>query len=294
MARLTADLGTLDRQIAEAAQEIAEASWAKRLPEAWLQAAEEKRFSGIAESWSGSRQILADLVAAVGKQVDRGMAPLEDKPQPTRKERMGALVRRLLSLPRIRRRQPQVTSLDEALLLSDRLHALMVPRREHVAALRQQVESDLVELTGHRAVLADAVLAAATQAEQQARGGLLRVEDSLQSVQDFTSHLNRQLLELNVALNKLTIDTERAILLTSVLGEAGSEPVFSSTIDKARFPHLSGLIDLNEADMLSSIELERRKPRMDLRFNEIFVAGGGVALSDCDEKVAAVQEVSHA
>ncbi|MFN7024590.1 MAG: hypothetical protein ACK4QP_08735 [Pseudorhizobium sp.] len=294
VAGLTSELETLDRQIAEAAQEISEASRAKLLPEAWLQAPGERGFYVVSLGWASARQSLADLVAAVGKQVDRAMAPLEDKPQPTRSERIRALVRTLLSLPRIRPREPQVTSLDQALLLADRLHALLVPRRERMAALRHKVESDLVELTGHRAMLAEAVIAAANQREQQATGVLVLVEHGLQAVQDLTSHLNRQLLEMNVAMNKLTIDSERAIVLKSVLGEAGSEPPSSGALDRARLPHLSALIDLNEADMLGSVELERRRLRTDGRFNEIFVAGGEAALSDSDDKAAAVQEVSHA
>lgn len=298
VAGLTAELETLDRQIAEAAQVISEASRTQLLPEAWLQPSGEGDFSGVSEGWASARQSVAGLVAAVGRQVDRAMAPLEDRPQPTRSERIRALVRTLLSLPKARRREPQVTSLDQALLLADRLHALLVPRRARVTALRQKVESDLVELTGHRAVLVEGVLAAAKQREQQATGVLVLVEHGLQVVQDFTSHLNRQMLEMNAALNKLTIDSERAIILTSVLGEAGprfgSVPGLASALDRSKLPNLSALIDLNEADMLSSIELERRRLRTDARFNEIFVVGGEAALSDGNNEAAAVQEVSHA
>lgn len=294
VARLTAELERLDRQTAQAAQEIAEAARAKALPHTWLQTPAESRFADIPQGWAAARVSIANLVAAVGRRIDKAMAPLEDKPQPTRWERVRNYFQSASTTSWMHRRTPQIASVDQALLLSDRLHALLIPRRERILALRHALESDLVELTGHRGMLAEAAAGAAEQAEQEPVGMAQRVENCLQTVQDLTAHLNRQLLEMNAALNKLTIDSERAIVLVSVLVENGSEPRLPDVLNKSQLPHLVPLLDLQEADMLSSKELERRRLRTDARFDEIFAAGGKQGLASESDDGAVMQGVGNA
>lgn len=294
VAKLTAELERLDRQTTEAAQEIAGAARARAFPYTWLQTPGESRFEEISQGWAAARVLIADLVAAVGRRIDKAMAPLEDKPQPTRWERVREYCKSASATTWMHRRAPQITSVDQALLLSDRLHALLIPHREHILARRHALESDLVELSGHRGMLAEAAAAAAEQAEQEPAGMAQRVENCLQTVQDLTAHLNLQLLEMNAALNKLTIDSERAIVLASVLVENGSEPRLCDVLNKSQLPHLAPLLDLQEADMLSSKELERRRMRTDARFDEIFAAGGKQVLANEPDDTAVMQGVGNA
>ncbi|MCJ8519409.1 septal ring factor EnvC (AmiA/AmiB activator) [Pseudorhizobium tarimense] len=296
LAALTAELEELDREIVEVAEEISACARSKSLPEAWQDTSGEGAFSNISVTWAKARRSLADLVGAMGRRVDTAMAPLEDKPQPTRKERLKLAWQHLLSMDWTPRRAPQVTSLDQALVLSDRLHGLLAPRRERIIALRHAVESDLVELTGHRQALADAIVTAAEQEEREVSAVWRMVEHALQAVQDLTMHLNHQIRDMNAALHKLTIDSERAIVLSTVLAEERAERPLRHALDEAKLPNLAPLIDLNDAGMLSNQELERRRGRVDQRFVETFheTPAQGQTSADEGDEVQDTREVSRA
>jgi hypothetical protein len=265
-AALAAELDVLDGHLAEPAAEIAEVARSKRVPEVWLDSRAEKHFSAHFNAWAEARRGMADLVDAVGRKVDAAMAPLEDKPPPTRIERLRLAVKGLISTPWGDSRPRQVGSLNQALLLSNTLHEMLLPRRERILAMRHAVESDLVELTGHRPLLVPAII----EAVEEPGPAAVQLEQCLQAVQDLVSHLNRQVLEMNVALNKLMIDTERAIVLATVLAESGPATPGVSNPSAELLPQLASLIALNEAGMLSSKDLERRRKRVDSRFAEVF------------------------
>ena len=188
---------------------------------------------------------------------------------------------------------PKARSLDEALALADRLYGLLLARRELIVGVRHAVESDLVEMTGHRAQLAENLIAAAEREERETSAVSLQVEDSLQAVQDLAADFNRQVRELNALVNKLTLEAERAIVLSCVLADEGAMPGSSPGLDKVRLAHLRPLIELQENDMLSSIEIERRRGGIDARFRAAFESAGDGAASG-EQTISATPEVQHA
>ena len=177
-------------------------------------------------------------------------------------------------------------------MLANRLHGLLAERRKRMAALRHTMESDLVTLTGHRSLLVDNLVSVAGDGSQ-VTGASLQVEQYLQAVQDMTASLNRQLSDMNVLFNKLTIESESAIVLAAVLAEEGTEAKTARSLDRALLPHLAPLFDLKDRDLLSSIEIARRKEKIDARFQATFASAGGV--SDTDRRTAGTQqEAGHA
>jgi hypothetical protein len=273
LAALTEELEALDRQIEAAAQDVADAARAKAFPEAWLNTTGENLVASISKAWATARQPLADLVSAVGKRVDRAMAPLEDKPKPTRSERLGLAWRNLVAMRRAGNTRSGAMSLDQALLLSNNLHTVLVPRRKRVLELRNKVESDLLDMTGHRAALADAIGQSSDPERREESTASARVEHCLTAIQNLTTHLNRQVIEMNALLNKLSIDTQRAVVLASVVAEDRPESARSEGLTKAELPQLAQLISLNETGMLSSVGLQQRRGRIDARFDDLFGEG---------------------
>lgn len=286
---LTGALEALDQQIEQAAQDVASAARDKT----GLSAPAKSRFNTIPQAWTAARQTLVSLVVAVADRNDEAVAPLEDKPQPTRSERLRAAFAQVLSMRWSQRAGPKARSLDEALTLADRLYGLLLARRERIVGVRHAVESDLVELTGHRAQLAENLIAAAEREERETSAVSLQVEDSLQAVQDLAADFNRQVRELNALVNKLTLEAERAIVLSCVLADEGAMPGSLPGLDKVRLAHLRPLIELQENDMLSSIEIERRRGGIDARFRAAFESAGDGAASG-EQTISATPEVQHA
>jgi hypothetical protein len=290
---LTGTLEALDQQIEQAAQDVAGAARDKASLGASGDASARSRFDPIPQAWGTVRQTLVELVLAVADRNDEAMAPLEDKPQLTTSERLRAAFAQVLSMRWTRPAGPKARSLSEALTLADRLYGLLLARRERILSLRHAVESDLVELMGHRALLAENLLASAEREERETSAVARQVEDSLQAIQDLAANLNRQVRELNGLLNKLTLEAERAIVLSCVLADEGAMPGSSPGLDKALLAHLRPLIELHENDMLSSIEIERRRAGIDARFRAAFEDFGDEAASG-ERTILATPEVQHA
>jgi hypothetical protein len=286
---LTGTLEALDQQIGQAAQDVAGAARDK----ASIGAAAKSRFDTIPLSWTSVRQTLVNLVLAVADRNNEAVAPLEYKPQPTRSERLRIAFSQVLSMRGSRTAGPKARSLGEALMLADGLYGLLLARRERILALRHAVESDLVELIGHRAQLAENLIASAEREERETSAVSRQVEDSLQAIQDLAANLNRQVREMNGLVNKLTLEAERAIVLSYVLADEGANPGSSPGLDKALLAHLRPLIELQENDMLSSIEIERRRAGIDARFRAAFEDLGDGAASG-EQTILANPEVQHA
>jgi len=70
-------------------------------------------------------------------------------------------------------------------------------------------------------------------------------------------------------------------------------PGSSPGLDKVRLAHLRPLIELQENDMLSSIEIERRRGGIDARFRAAFESAGDGAASG-EQTISATPEVQHA
>ena len=292
VAELEGTLEALDREISDAARIAAEAARLIAVPDAWQGGAAPGGSDAGPEVWDRTRLAFAGLVSAVADCVEKAMAPLQDKPRPTPRERIRLALADFLSKSWTRQRKPQAVSLDQALVLANRLHGLLAERRKRMAALRHTMESDLVTLTGHRSLLVDNLVSAAGDGSQ-VTGASLQVEQYLQAVQDMTASLNRQLSDMNVLFNKLTIESESAIVLAAVLAEEGTEAKTERSLDRALLPHLAPLFDLKDRDLLSSIEIARRKEKIDARFQATFARAGGV--SDTDSRTAGTQqEATHA
>ncbi|MFN7101934.1 MAG: hypothetical protein ACK4N1_04865 [Pseudorhizobium sp.] len=277
LADLSAALVSLDGDITQAAQDIAAAAHDRSVLDVTGSAPAKARFDAIAQAWTPARQRLVSLVLAVADRNDEAMAPLEDKPQPRLSERIRAALANVISLRWIQPAGPKARSLGEALSLADGLYGMLLARREKTIALRHAIESDLVEMIGHRAQMAQNVVSAAEEEDRETSGVSLQVEDSLQAVQDLTMNLNGQVRDMNALINKLALEAERAIVLASVLAGEGTAP--ASDVDKSLLSHLRPLIELFENDMLSSIEIERRRGRVDALFQAAFDDAGNSSTS---------------
>lgn len=277
LAALSAAVVSLDDEIAQAAQDIAAAARDRSVLDVTGTAPAKARFEAIAQAWTPARQILLGLVLVVADRNDEAMAPLEEKPQPRLSERIRAALANLISMRWIQPAGPKARSLGEALSLADGLYGMLLARRKKTIAMRHAIESDLVDMIGHRAQMAQNVVSAAEEEDRETNGVSLQVEDSLQAVQDLTMNLNGQVRDMNALINKLTLEAERAIVLASLLAGEGAAP--ASDVDKSLLPHLRPLIELFENDMLSNIEIERRRGRVDALFQTAFDDAGNPTTS---------------
>ena len=268
---LQATLADLDRDIDRLVQVAAEVARQKSVPDLPEDAGDNSGVEAIAVAWDAACRKLAILIARVAAGVDDAMSPLEERPQPTGMERVKLGLRALLALQWRRTRPAPADALRAVLADADRLSGMLLPRRERLAAVRRSLEADLVELSSHRALLADNLAAAAEQEGRVLHGAAVLVERYLQTVQDLIRNLNAQLGAMNVLANKLTIEAERAILLIGIIvprpHPAAAAP---NLFGEERLPHLAPLVDLHEKDMLSSVEIERRKTVIDSRFSASF------------------------
>ncbi|CAD7024543.1 hypothetical protein REJC140_00488 [Pseudorhizobium endolithicum] len=274
LAALEGVLTELDERIGRAARTVAEAARTKLVPAAREDESEDVAAGSIATAWSSASTSLASMVGRVANLIDHAQAPLEDIPQPTVKERLQHAARAVLSL----RFRPQVRTpaamLRQALTEADALSDMLSRHRERLMTARRSIEADLVDLTGHRQALADNLLAEAKRQGREVTAAAARVEDYLQMLQTLLVDINRQVADVNLLMNKLTIEAERGILLDGILSPAGETgpPQFRH---RESLPHLAPLIDLYEKDMLSSREIDRRKAGIDSRFTEHFGAPPG-------------------
>lgn len=269
IAALQAALADLDREIDRTGNAVTEAARSKRVPDITGDAT--PGLEGISAAWTSACETLAVRAAIIAARVDDVMAALEDKPQPTAKERLRAALRNLLAMRFGRSGWMAIDVLVAALADADSLHGMLSARRGRLVAMRQRVESDLVELGGHRQALADNLAEAASHEGRPISGASVLVEQYLQTVQDFLVEINRQLTPINVLVNKLTIEAERAILLAGILSpRRGGSTAGVFALDRESLPHLTPLLELHDTDMLSSIEVERRKTKIDGRFLDTF------------------------
>jgi len=264
---LQATLADIDRDIDRLVQVAAEVARQKSVPDLPEDADDNSGVEAIAVAWDAACRKLAILIARVAAGVDDAMRPLEERPQPTGMERLKLGLRVLLALQWRRGRPSPADTLRVVLADADRLSGMLLPRRERLAAVRHSLESDLVELGSHRPLLADNLALAAEREGRVLHGAAVLAEQYLQTIQDLVRNLNAQLGAMNVLVNKLTIEAERAILLIGIIlphpnPAAGTLRLFETK----NLPHLAPLVDLHEKDMLSSVEIERRKTVIDSRF----------------------------
>lgn len=264
---LQATLADLDRNIDWLVQVAAEAVRQKSVPDIHEDAGDNSSVEAIAVAWEAACRELAILVSRVAAGVDDAMRPLVERPQPTGMERLKLGLHALLAPQWRRARLSPADTLRAVLADADCLSGMLLPRRERLAAVRHSLESDLVELGSHRPLLADKLALAAEREGQVLHGAASLAEQYLQTIQDLVRNLNAQLGAMNVLVNKLTIEAERAILLIGIIvprphPAAGAFRLFETK----SLPHLAPLVDLHEKDMLSSVEIERRKTVIDSRF----------------------------
>ena len=260
-------LAGIDGMIASLVRSASQASHGKTVPEAGQIAAETECLRDVSGKWHEACGLLVRQIASAAADIDAVM-PSADEPAAFE---TGAGWRRVIKwLKRIGTPGARhaifsapVSAPSSALARIDALYGLLVERRAGLAAQRQAVESDLVELAGHRAVLVDALAAASSPPDPG--GG---VSDYLALLQGLTEALNDQLRATSRMIDKLALEAERGLLLSHLLapgagqaGVAGNAPAL---------PHLAPLVALLEKDMLSSIEIDRRKHNIDARFIESF------------------------
>jgi hypothetical protein len=274
IAAVQAVLADLDREIEVAAAAISEAARLKHVP---LQVSGEITeavlvgVKGMPETWRSACETLALEVATVAGRVDAVMSSLEEKPRPTINERVRAGLHDLVAMRWRKSGRKPVDVLSAALVDANSLHGMLLTHRERLVATRQRIESDLVELGGHRPMLAENLAETATREGRELAGGAVLVEQYLQSVHELLNDLNGQLAPVNVLANKLTIEVERAILLMEVVSPRPDDPtIMVSRLDSGDLSHLAELLALHDREMLSSVEVDRRKAKIDARFFQIF------------------------
>src|SRR3546814_1616154 len=218
-------------------------------------------------SWQEACRLLVRQIASAAADIDAVM-PSPDEPAAsgtgTGWRRVFELLRRTGAFGARRTiSSAPASTLSSALARIDALYGLLVERRAGLAAQRQAVESDLVELAGHRAVLVDVLAAGSGPAYPDGR-----VAEYLTLLQDLAEALNDQLRATNRMIDKLALEAERGLLLSHLLASgAGRAGVAGNA---TALPHREPFGGLPEKDMLSSIEIDRRKHTIDARFAESF------------------------
>ena len=270
---LPAELAELEGVIAQAAQAVSTMARARAIP------ASDDQLAGstvqLADGWSSTGARIAAELSTLSTRIDAAMAPLEYEPQRTLKERVWIALVSLFSLRWTRSAKAPSDKLSTVLTDLDVLQSLLATYRERLVAVRHSVEADLIDLSGHRTMLADRLAEHGAPQGERMTGTAVEIETRLQAIQDLTVELNRQVNDANILLNKLGIEAERAILLKDVLSP--DKPELPVRHGWPSLPHLAPLIRLLEKDMLSSIEIERRKPKIDARFTERFAMDSSLA-----------------
>lgn len=263
---LQSELAELEGVIAQAAQAVSTIARARAIPA--LDDPLPGSAGTLADGWSSTGPRIAAKLSALSTRIDAAMAPLEDEPQRTLKERVWIALVSLFSLRWTRPAKVPADELSTVLADLDVLQSLLITYRERLVAVRHSVEADLIDLSGHRAMLADRLAEHGAAQGEPITGTAVEVETRLQSIQDLTIELNRQVNDANLLLNKLAIEAERAILLKDVLSPDNPELLVRQ--EWPVLPHLAPLMGLREKDMLSSVEIDRRKQKIDARFSERF------------------------
>ena len=166
---------------------------------------------------------------------------------------------------------------------SDLLFGLVREQRAFLVAMRRAVESDLVQVISHRKQM----IAGLEAENNEAVAAQSAVEDFIDFFHVFFNMLNDQIAAMNAMLNKLTIDSERRILLLDAFEGAmrvgridgaaiyrmPAAPCSRLLAGPAEQPHLAPLYDLFDKDILSLNETERRRGAVDeaffARFDEL-------------------------
>lgn len=257
-------LAELDGMIAEAARAVSVAARDKAVTasgDAWTGAA-----GRLAEAWSPAASRFASRLNGLSARIDAAMAPLEDKPQPSLRERvrlsLGSALFRLTAA------KSPLDPLAAVLVELDGLQSVLSAYRQQLLAARHSVEADLIELGGHRPLLVERLAERALAEGEPTAALAVAVEANLQEIQHLTVELNRQVSDANILINKLAIEAERAILLRDVLSPDNPELLVRQ--EWPDLPHLAPLTGLRESGMLSSIEIDRRRSKIDARFLERF------------------------
>lgn len=255
VAALKGSIDEIDRIIASLARSASEASHRKALADTGEPAVAAESLRDMEEKWRVACRMLAHEVGSIAADIDAAMPPA-DEPQATGP---GAWLRRMLDrLPVWQNRTDGGRStLSSVLSGIDELYGLLGERRASLLAERHAVEADLVDLAGHRQALVYA-LADMPDAAQ-------RVADHLAVFQDLVDALNGQVRQTNALVDKLAIEAERAILVAHLLPSGAGDAQ-----DPASLPHLAPFLALQEKDLLSSIEIDRRRTNVDMRFRESF------------------------
>src|SRR5690606_29789936 len=184
-------LAAIDGMIASLVRSASQASHGKTVPEAGQIAAETECLREISGKWQEACGLLVRQIASAVADIDAVM-PSADEPVAFE---TGAGWRRVvkwlkrIGTPGARRAifSTSASAPSSALARIDALYGLLVERRADLAAQRQAVESDLVELAGHRAALIDALAASSPPLDPDGA-----VADYLALLQGLTEALNDQ------------------------------------------------------------------------------------------------------
>lgn len=260
--------------VGQSASAFAKAADKFRVADEAMLAAEEGRIAEILKHEREAEARLARLTARLSHILDRSLAAYENRDTPNRYERYLAILSPTAA-HRARERRWRQLSLDHGietcLAELDMLFGLVEEHRQFLIERRKASEADLTRFIDRRGEALEALLQADEDAgsRRQAAAVFVRFAGLFQS---FLDAVNEGIGAANVLINKLTIETERALVLRDALRPAANQTLPSSTGAAGSWPHIVPLVALSEKGMLSIGEIERRRNLIDQAFHSRFDA----------------------
>lgn len=267
-------LAAMREAVAQSAEAFAKAAEKFAMADEAMLDAEESRIAEILKHEREAEARLARLAARLSHILDRSLAAYENRDTPNRYEWYLAFLSPTAA-HRARETRWRRLSLDHGietcLAELDMLLGLAEEHRQFLIERRKASEADLNRFIDRRGEALEELLQADEDAgsRPQAIAVFARFTGLFQNLLDA---VNESIGAANALINKLAIETERALVLRDALRPAANETAPSSKEAAGARPHIAPLVALSEKGMLSIGEIERRRNLIDQTFHSRFDA----------------------
>ncbi|OHV84377.1 hypothetical protein [Rhizobium sp. LCM 4573] len=268
-------LAAMREAVEQSAAAFAKAADKFRMTNEAMLDAEESRIAEMLKHEREAEARLARFAARLSHILDRSLAAYENRDTPNRYEWYLAILSPSAA-HRARETRWRRLSLDHGIETCladlDMLLGLAGEHRQFLIERRKASEAELNRFIDQRGEALEELL--------QAEGGDARSGPQAAAVffrfaglfQNFIDALNESVGAVNALINKLVIETERALVLRDALRPAANQTMPSSKEAANAWPHIAPLVALSEKGMLSIGEIERRRNLIDQTFHSRFDA----------------------